>query len=73
MGRPVGRPPEPCPQCGLLMRHEIALLVGQHLTCPPLTPDHERRAAATSALLALMGFEVRTPVVGASECYVRRP
>lgn len=54
-GRPVtGRPTtSPCPQCGLPMGAEIALLVGQHLTCPPLDAAAERRTAAVRSLLDL--------------------
>lgn len=35
------------------MGAEIALLVGQHLTCPPLDAAAERRTAAVRSLLDL--------------------
>lgn len=59
------RPPEPCPQCGLLMGHEIAVLVGQHITCPPITPEHARKAQAVETLLTFVGRPVARVAVRA--------
>lgn len=67
-GDSANRIATPCPVCSQPMGAEIALLVGQHITCAPLDQAAARKAAAVEALLALVGnpaapaaFRVRRP------------